>query len=426
MDGTGDLTRVSLPRMLGLTFFALAIGAASNTLEPSLLGHKVLELVPDLKNTALGLTTFAGLLVAILWQPVIGALSDRTGTRWGRRIPFLVFGTVMALIALFMVALAPVFGIILIGVLAYQLAANTVQAPWQALIPDQVPRWQRGVAAGLKAALEILAFVIGRSMGGFLVAEGHLLGAVALVAALYILALLVTILSARNDPGMNHDEERFTVHASLRHAFSVEWRKYPAFPWWFANRILFWGGFIALNTFLLFFLVDVVHFTEPDAQRLIANVSTILGLCLFVIALPSGWLADRIGRKPLLVLSGILAAGGTISILFVRVESSFFIIGAVLGLSVGIFLSANWALVTDIVPDFEAARYLGIANIATAGGSALARFAGGALIDPINRITGTSYAGYYALYITAAIGFLIGTAAIVRVTPVVETAEPPA
>jgi len=60
-----------------------ALGLLSGTLEPALLGHKVLEFAPEQRNTALGALTFVGLLIAMITQPVVGALSDRTRTRWG-------------------------------------------------------------------------------------------------------------------------------------------------------------------------------------------------------------------------------------------------------------------------------------------------------------------------------------------------------
>src|SRR4030067_1248437 len=59
-------------RLAAVTLFSLALGVVSNTLEPAVLGHKVLELVPGQKNTALGFTTFAGLIVAVAWQPILG------------------------------------------------------------------------------------------------------------------------------------------------------------------------------------------------------------------------------------------------------------------------------------------------------------------------------------------------------------------
>ena len=401
-------------RLFGITFFAFAIGMTLNTLEPSVLSHKVLELVPEAKNTFLGIATSAGLLVAILWQPIVGAISDRTRSHWGRRAPFFVIGTILVIASLYTVALAPVVSFMLIGVLALQLASNTVQAPWQALIPDQVPQWQRGAASGLKAAFDILAFVVGRRVAGLLVANDQVLAAVSIAAAVYILALFITLLSSRETTLKEDRNLRISVKAHLSKAFSIDWKAYPGFKWWFLNRALFWGGSIALNTFMLFYMIDVVHMTEAYAQRFVANIFTVLGLALFMITLPSGWLSDRIGRRPLVIFSGVLAACGTTGFLFARSEIALVIIGIVIGLSVGIFLSANWALVTDIVPRSEAARYLGIANIATAGGSAVARFLGGIMIDPINTATGTSSAGYFALYSLAIISFILATLAIFK------------
>ena len=96
-------------RLVAINLFSLSLGMVSNTLEPAVLGHKVLELVPDRKNTALGFTTFAGLIVAVLWQPIVGVLSDRTRSPWGRRAPYFIVGTLLVVACLFLIALAPSF-----------------------------------------------------------------------------------------------------------------------------------------------------------------------------------------------------------------------------------------------------------------------------------------------------------------------------
>jgi MFS family permease len=406
-------SRLALYRLVAITLFALALGMTSNTLEPALLGHKVLELVPDQKNTALGFTTFAGLIVAVLWQPVIGALSDNTRSFLGRRIPYFVIGSLLAILCLYTIALAPAFVVVVAGVLAIQVASNTVQGPWQALIPDLIPPGQRGTASGIKAALDILSFVVGRQVSGQLIAAGNVLGAVSATASVYLLVLLITIAAMRNDRAAP-TRPQITIRKALAKSFAVDWNALPDFPWWFLNRFLFWSGFIALNTFMLFYMIDVVQMTESESQRFVADLSTTIGVVLMVVTLPSGWLADRIGRKPLVAAAGVLATLGTALLLFVRTKLLLTLAGGVIGLSVGTFLSANWALVTDIVPEEEAARYLGIANIASAGGSAAARFLGGALIDPINRLAGNLSAGYVCLYALAGLGFLLGTAAILR------------
>jgi len=330
------------------------------------------------------------------------------------RAPYFVAGTFLVAACLYAIALAPTFAVVVTGVLLIQLASNTVQGPWQALIPDQVPAGQRGAASGLKAAFDILAFVVGRQVSGRLVAGGSVVGAVSVAAGLFAVVLLLTLAAARERPGGLPAAPQPGTRVLAR-SFAVDWRAHPAFAWWFANRFLFWAGFIALNTFLLFYMIDVVHMAEAEAQRFVSNMSTVIGLVLLVVTLPSGWLADRVGRKPLVASAGLIAAAGTAMVLVVRTPGLITAAGVLIGLGVGMFLSANWALVTDLVPQAEAARYLGIANIATAGGSGVARLLGGALIDPVNRLLGSPSAGYLCLYGLTMLAFLAGTAAILRV-----------
>ncbi len=446
---------LSFFRLFSVTALGFALTLTINTLEPAVLSHKVLELAPGLPNTALGLTTFAGLILASLAQPLVGALSDRTRSRWGRRLPYMVGGALVAAPCLYVIALAPAFGLVVVGVLLVQVAASAVQGPWQALIPDLVPEGQRGRAAGLKALLDIVALVVGRQVAGALVSRAPEWGEAALVAAVsvpvvvYALALLVTLLGTRplavhNDPPDSSAQPEMKgsvvrrpssfvpaageiAHSSaiaapppslgraLTRAFAVDVRAHPAFGWWLANRLLFWMGFIAMTTFLVFFMIDVGGLAAAEAQRYVGTLSIILGAALVAVTLPSGWLADRLGRQPIVAAAGLIAAAGAGLLVVSRDLTVITAAGLIVGVGVGLFLSANWALVTDIVPRAEAARYLGLANMASAGGSALARLLGAALIDPLNQATGTATAGYTALYAVAAVLFVLSSVVRVKV-----------
>jgi MFS family permease len=417
------MKRQSILRLLALMSLGFALTMLSNTLEPAVLGYKVLQLAPDRPNTALGFTTFAGLIVAILVQPIVGVLSDRTRSRWGRRLPFLAIGTLMVIACLLLIALAPDFALLVAGVLLIQFASNTVQGPWQALIPDQVAEHQRGQASSIKATFDILALIVGRLAAGQLVGrysqwgQAAILAAIAVPSTVFVLALVITALTAREraDSAAEHAVPAVpqrSVREALINAFRVDFRAHPAFGWWFANRLLFWAAFIALNTFLLFYAIDVIRLPQDQAQSYIGQLSTVLGAALVIVSIPAGWLADHFGRKPVVVAAGLIAALGTLLILFVREISLITLAAGVIGVGIGMFLSANWALVTDIVPRAEAARYLGIANIATAGGSAIARFLGGAMIDTLNAALGSSAAGYLALYGVAAVFFLLSAVVI--------------
>ncbi len=420
--------RQPLPRLLVIVSLGFAITVLVNTLEPAVLGHRVLELVPQRANTAMGLTTFAGLLVATLTQPIVGYLSDRTHSRYGRRLPYFVVGTLLVLVALYALATASAFAVVFAAVLLLQLGSNTVQGPWQALIPDLVPQTQRGQAAGLKAVLDIVGLMAGRQAAGQLIARAPewgataTLAAVAVPAAALVVALLLTGLTLHDAPAAT-PEHNNGLRQALTGAFIVDWRRYPAFGWWFLHRLAFWGAFILLNTFLLFYLIDVVGLVQADAQRFLARLFTVLGGALVVITIPSGWVVDRLGRKPVVLASSVIAGTGSIVLLIARSLPWLTVAAAIIGLGIGMFMTASWALVTDIVPRDQAARYLGIANMAAAGGSGIARLAGGALIDPLNRLLPIRGGGYLVAFGLAAAAFWLSAVAAWRL-PAARSAQP--
>lgn len=384
---------------------------ATNTIDPGLLSAKINILAPERPNTALGFTTAAGLLVATLTQPLIGALSDRNRSRWGRRVPYMVIGALFAAVSLIGLALAPSLALLVLGMLAWEIGANTAQAPWQALLPDLVPSGQRGLASGLKTLFEILSFVAGRRISSYLIADDRLVAANALAAGVLLLATAITARTAL------HSHQQDSTPSNDRPATPPAPHSKPwsaGLGWWFANRALFWGAAIALNNFVLFYLVDVIEMTFEQAVRFFGDLSLVLGLCLVAVTIPAGRLSDRIGRRPLILGACVVALAGNLLLLTARSRPALIAAGGTLGMAVGIYLAANWALATDLVPRSSAARYLGIANIATAGGSFLARFAGGAMIDPLNRLAGNQSAGYTTLYSLTLVAFVLSAIAVLK------------
>lgn len=411
------MKRIPLGRVLSVTALSFALAVSWNTLEPSLLGRKVLELVPDGRNTALGLSTFLGLAIACLVQPIVGVLSDRTRSRWGRRTPFIVVGTLGTIASLSLIALATSFWQVLLGLALIQIASNTAQGPWQALMPDRVPSEQRGVASGVKAALDIAGFMVGRLAAGYLISHHAEVGmravlwTISVPTLIWLVCLLATLPMSRGRTVLVAPPRR-SLREALAQAFAVDLKTYPAFGRWFVNRALFWGAFIAVNTFLLFYLMDVIGLTEAEGQRFVGQLSALLGVALVAATIPSGYLADRFGRRPLLVAAGLMAAVGTSLLLAVRSLPALAACGVLIGVGIGVFLSANWAWVTDIVPPAEAARYLGVANVATAAGSGASRLLGGAVIDRVNSLFSSGTAGYLLVYALAATAFLLSIATV--------------
>ncbi|MFZ6030247.1 MAG: MFS transporter [Chloroflexota bacterium] len=414
------MKKLPLPRLLVISLLSFGLTFLSNVQDPPLMTYKVHQLAPNLPNTALGFLGFLGLLVAMLVQPVVGVFSDRAHTRLGRRLPFIIGGVVLLAAALFLMAAAPNLWLLVTGIVFVQFAANFMQGPWQALIPDLVPASQHGAAASLKASLDIIALVGGGAAAGMILGEQGIAqwgqNAVFVISTVTVTILIVivsvTAAWAREQPGNPSPAAKRPIGAALRHAYSVDFRRYPLFAWWFANRVLFWGAFIALNAFLINYLVDVIQMGQAEAQSFYGSMKIILGTALVLLALLAGWFSDRYGRKPVMLASGLVAFAGIFTLFFVRDKNLIILGAAIIGMGIGAFLSASWALATDIVPREEAARYLGIANIATCLGSGGARLLGALLIDPINTWFSSSSAGYLALYGLAGICFLLSTLAI--------------
>ena len=127
-----------------LTLNAGWIGLAYlwNGLHAILLPAMLIGLVPlALKNTYLGALTFFGLLLAMLTQPLAGALSDRSGWmgQFGRRRPFVALGVSIVAGLLVLMAGARTFAAIALVYAAMQVAASIAEASLQGLLPDLVP-----------------------------------------------------------------------------------------------------------------------------------------------------------------------------------------------------------------------------------------------------------------------------------------------
>lgn len=402
-----------LARLFSLTVMGLALGMVSATLEPALLGYKILELTPDRPSTVLGFTTFVGLVVATLTQPLMGAFSDHTHSPWGRRLPYLAGGAAVLIASLIWIAAAPNLASLLMGVVFLQVASNTAQGPWQALLPDYVPDRQLGSASVLKLLCEGAAAVLGRLVAGQLIALTPVWGRAAMGAAIAVpsLSLIVGVaITARGVGGLSSDNSLApprAFRAAISQTFSVDLRAYPAFGWWFLNRLFFWCAMIAVSIFVLFYAIDVVGATQADAQRLVGQAAAVLGGGLLLGAIPVRRLVDQQPRRGLVLSSGVIAGVGTCMVLATRDYAGLALGGAVIGAGVGLYMVSSWALIAEIVPPAQAARYLGIANMATAMGSAVARLVGGALIDGVNAAQGSKTSGYLILYAMAAALFFL-------------------
>jgi Na+/melibiose symporter-like transporter len=402
---------------LKITLLGFALTALSQSLHSIILPQRILDFVPETqKNTYLGLMTLTGLLLAVFVQPIAGAFSDRSGSKWGRRRPYILVGGILMILIIPGIGFAGSYAALFIVYCLLQVAGNTAQGPFQALIPDLAPADKRGLASGVKALLETvggasLVYVSSLFINRYAAGEGA--GWLWLVLVILDAVLLITLIAmmvlVREKPA-TADKQQVSIWSSLLQTVrQITSRR--DLVWFLLSRLLVYMAFTTIQQFAQYYLRDVVGVVNPAESTARFLVVAVAGMLLVVW--PAGYLSDRIGRKPISFIAGLLGAGGIGIILSSHAYSTILWAAGIIGLAMGAFNAANWALATDLVSKGEEARYLGIANMATAGGAALARVIG-PIIDAVNNHS-RNWSGYNVM-LWACIGyFVIGALLVFKV-----------
>jgi Na+/melibiose symporter-like transporter len=399
-----------------ITIFGFALTALWQSLHSIILPLRLLDIVPEAqKNSYLGLLTFSGLILGMFIQPIAGALSDRSGFKAGRRRPYILIGGIIAAATLPGVGLAGSFIAIFAVYCLLQAASNTAQGPYQAFIPEFVPENKRGAASGVKALLEIvggvaLVYLTSIFMDRYSSEKGSgwLWLALGILSAVMFAAMLATVLMVKEIPA-RPESRRTPFFTELIHT-AREALANRDIVWFLVSRLLVYMAFTTIQQFALYFLRDVIGVVNPAEATARFSIFAVAGMLLVVW--PAGYLSDRIGRKSISIAAGLLGALGIGIIALTKEYSTMLWAAAIIGMAMGAFNSANWALATDLVPKGEEARYLGIANMATAGGAALAR-AIGPVIDFFNNRT--YLMGYNVMLLVCVAYFAIGAGLVFKI-----------
>jgi MFS family permease len=393
---------LSIWQLLALNAYWVGLSFMWNTLHPIVLPAVMLNFVPeDRKNTYLGLLTFVGLVIAMIIQPVSGALSDGWSSRFGRRRPLIVIGTLIDFVFLALLAWAGGLTWVFIGYIGLQFSSNIAHGPAQGLLPDCVPPNQIGTASGLKIFMDMLTMAIATLTAGLLLDPQTRDPALIMTIVMSLLAfsLAVTVLFTPERPAGNVAEARLAQRAAWRNLasqFQIDFRQNTSYWWLIAQRFVFLLGIYGIQQFAQYYIKDVLQVANPqrDTGILLASITG----ALLILAVVGGWLSDRFGARRILQVSVVFTAIGCVLLLLGRDILTLGLYGSILGMGMGLFLTANWALANKLAPVQEAGKYLGLTNIATAGAGALARLVG-PVLDILNNLRPGLWLGYTVLFL---------------------------
>jgi len=401
------MKKLKLPEMLALNAYWVGLSFKWNALHPIILPAVLLNFVPDArKNTWLGLLTFVGLLLAMVIQPIAGAISDGWVSRWGRRRPLIVLGTLFDFVFLALLAWAGGLTWLIIGYIGLQFSSNIAQGPAQGLLPDRVPPEQLGAASSWKNVMDMVSLIVASLLAGRLldpVTRDPTLIMLVLIGTIAV-STAITVFCTPESPSPTGRGARGEGLRALRgELFHIDFSANKAYWWLIAERGLFLLGIYGVQAFAQYYLQDVIRVADPPKQT--GDLLAVLTLSLVALVLVGGWLTDKFGPKRVLYIASFLAAGGMLLMLIPRDMTGLMLFGGVLGAGIGLFLTANWALANKLAPGEEAGKFLGLTNRATAGSGALARLEGPAL-GWRNGLWPGQWVGYTWLFVVGAVCIL--------------------
>ena len=298
-------------------------------------------------KTLTGLVLSIGGVFGAVMPVVVGALSDRTHTRMGRRKPFIMGGWAAVLVSLALLyATTNIFSAIIYSLFLYA-GFFTAIGPYFALLPDLTPPEQRGTAAGLMflmGGLGILSFMF---FGARSWDQGRVLPFACAAAGIFVAAMVMIVgTRERSDGAPPAFTERLLGEASRNRPVLV----------FLAAMTCWWTGLWMVMVFFVIAVRDMLGVSTQDAVMKLL----FLIVAYVAFALPAGMLGDRLGHRR------VTAAGLAILVLsmfvmgFTSSIATVWILLFLTGAGYAVVLTVAYTYFLKLIPAERTAGYLGL------------------------------------------------------------------
>ena len=438
---------ISTAQLIFLSFYSIGFGALWTFLLVVALPKQITSLnnVTDTnKGKALGVILLAGGVVSCIEPPIVGWLSDRTKTRWGRRKPFIVVGSILVCVFLSFLPHAktlPMFTCIYISV---QIFSNLSSSANLGLLPDLVPPSQIGRASGMVGACGACGQLLGAS-SGFFISKVGLTTVYSLMSLLYLVCMIITVCCVQEEPISIHlqrqrqhreEEEEEEEAAENEVSFSC-WTCFDTFTqtlfsnvdfrWVFITRLLYNMGIYSVQEFLQYYVHDVILLDGWTATSEVSALFVPLLLGAIFSAFVGGRLSDHMNGKRKI----FLYVSGTVQVmicLLLSLNKSFAMamcLSLAFGLASGTYAAVDFAVVLDVLTAVDSsnsrssknnnvARDLGVWHVSLVLPQLLSTPLSGWILD-IVRKEYSNRAGYGAIFTLSAFWFMLSTAFVSKI-----------
>ena len=373
--------------------------------------------------------------MGMIVQPLVGKYSDRTWTRFGRRIPYLFLGSLIAIAVMCLLPNAGSFNFTFMGAMIFGLIAlmlldtsiNMTMQPFKMLVGDMVTEEQKGQAYSIQSFLVNAGGVVG-FIFPFLLAwlgianiapEGQVPDTVKysfyIGAAILILCVLFTSLKVKEMPPKEYAEFHGIDLAKQEDGGKgpgmLQLLKKAPSTFWTVGLVQFfcWAAFLYMWTYTNGAIADTVWGTSDVKSAGYQEAGNWVGILFGVQSVGSVLWALVIPKfkniKVAYVVSLLIGAAGFASVFFIHDQYLLFVSFLLIGVAWAAMLAVPFTLLTNSLSGDHIGTYLGLFNgticlpqiVAAACGGLMLKLVGGAQVN---------------MFIVAAVFLVLGAVAV--------------
>lgn len=355
-------------------------------------------------------------LMGMIVQPLVGKFSDSTWTRFGRRIPYLFLGSIIAIAVMCLLPNAGNFSLSFSGAMIFGLVAlmlldtsiNMAMQPFKMLVGDMVTEEQKGQAYSIQSFLVnaggVVGFIFPFLLAGLgitnIAPEGQIPDTVKysfyIGAAILILCVLFTTFKVKELPPEEYAEFHgidLSVKKKTPNMFALL-KKAPS-TFWTVGLVQFfcWAAFLYMWTYTNGAIADTVWNTSDPTSVGYQEAGNWVGILFGVQSVGSVLWALVIPKfrniKTAYVVSLLIGAVGFASVFFIHDQYLLFISFLLIGVAWAAMLAVPFTLLTNSLSGEHIGTYLGLFNgticlpqiVAAACGSIVIKLVGGAQVN---------------------------------------------
>ena len=354
-----------------------------------------------LKDTVSGFIMSLDNILALFMLPLFGAFSDRVNTRMGKRMPFIVFGTILAAFAMLLLPIADLMQSMLLFFTALGLtlfAMATYRSPAVALMPDSTPKPLRSKANAIINLMGAVGGIITLILITLLVpktANPNYFPLFLSIASIMLLCVAILFMTIKEkqlriaDDEVENEEASATQHGKMEPAVKRSLM-------FILFSVAFWFmGYNAVTTAFSKYANVVWGMSGGEFAKpmMVATVAAIISY------IPVGSLSSRFGRKKMILAGVVLLACSYLSGMFFTTFSPLLnIVFGMVGIAWAMINVNSYPMVVEMSQGSDVGKYTGTYYTFSMAAQVLTPILSGFLLE---------YVGYWTLFPYAALCVLI-------------------